>query len=99
MSALAIDPGVKIRYARGDSAFLTVRLIASWNREDVNYAKMSSSSGPKDYIWNDVYSLFQRNPKIDRVVMVRASGPPFFLLEAEHAWFDVTGKQIVKEKE
>jgi hypothetical protein len=47
-----------------------------------------------------VWSLFNGLPLIDRVVMVRASGSPFFLVRGPHqCWFDVTGKQVMRETE
>ena len=90
---------LRIRYAgAGPPAALTVRLIHSWNRGDVTSAEiMSTSSGPKDYLKTQVYEIFEAKAEIDRVAMVRGNGPTFFLLRANGAWFDITGKQIIRE--
>lgn len=85
-----------IRYAEGGPT-LTVRPIFAWNRGDIH--PVMGSSGPKDYIKNDVWALFEANPEVDRIVMVRASGSPFLLMRhADGCWFDITGKQIVEDK-
>jgi hypothetical protein len=90
--------GIRIRYADG-TAPLTVRLIYAWNRGDVPAAVMSASSGPKNYIKNQAFLIFEGHPEINRLVMVRAHGPTFFLLRTTAGtWHDVTGKQVVWDK-
>jgi hypothetical protein len=86
----------RVRYAEGGKS-LEVTSIYSWNRGDIAAPVMSSSSGPKDYIKNQIFAIFQDDPKINRVVMVRANGPTFFLYQVDGCWFDVTGKQVVQE--
>jgi hypothetical protein len=89
---------LRIRYAQGQPAALTVRLIHSWNRGEITAAEiMSTSSGPKDYLKTQVYEIFDAKPEIDRVVMVRGNGPTFFLLHINGAWFDITGEQIIQD--
>ena len=89
---------LRIRYAQGSPSALTVRLIHSWNRGDVTAAEiMSTSSGPKDYLKTQVYEIFETKAEIDRVAMVRGHGPTFFLLRVKGCWFDITGKQIIRE--
>jgi hypothetical protein len=83
--------GIEVRYAAGGAA-LNVRLIAGWNRGDVQ--PVSGGSGLKDYVKNRVYLIFEQQPKVDRVVMVRASGPPFLLLRVGEHWFDVMAKEV-----
>ena len=89
-----------IRYADSkDGKSLAVRLIAKWDRGDIPELIMSPSSGPKDYIKNQIFSLFESRPTINRVAMVRASGPPFLLVrDQENCWYDSSGKQIVTAK-
>jgi hypothetical protein len=82
-----------ICYVEG-GASLTVREICSWNRGDIE-AIVAGSNGPKDYIKNQIFAVFESNPRINRIVMVRASGPAFVLLrDVDNCWFDATGKQV-----
>lgn len=84
----------RIEYAAGGPA-LDVREIFTWDRGDLAAPVMSSSSGPKDYVKNQIWGLFNANPRLARVVMVRAEGPPFLLLKRDDGfWFDVTGVQV-----
>lgn len=83
-----------VRYA--DAAeHLHVREIITWDRGDIPHPIMSASSGPKAYLRNDIYEVFQISPHVDRVVMVRASGPPFLLLHAPNGWFDMSARQVI----
>ncbi len=88
---------VKLRYAEGDGKTLTAFLITAWNRGDVPAPVMSASSGPKDYIKNEIYQLFETGPGITRIVMMRGRGPTFYLFRREDGvWFDNTGKQVIQ---
>jgi hypothetical protein len=89
--------GVNIRYAGGGES-LDVRPIFAWDRGFID-APVGSSSGPKDYIKNQIWAVFNAQPAVDRIVMVRASGSPFLLLRVKGAWFDVTGKPVVADVE
>jgi hypothetical protein len=85
----------EISYAEGGPS-LRVRHIYTWDRDKMPPPVMSASSGPKDYIKNQICTLFDAHPEVDRVVMVRASGPPFLLMRSEAKyWFDVSGKQVI----
>ena len=84
-----------IRYAEGGQA-LDVRLIASWKRGFMPGPIMSNSSGPRDYLKNDIWAFFNANPNFDEIVMVRASGPPFLLARSQGYWFDMAGKQVIR---
>lgn len=79
-----------IRYAAGGAA-LTADLIYQWDRGDLE--PITGSSGLKDYLRNQVWQIFQDHPKIDRVLMMHANGPTFFLLRAD-TWRDVTGQAV-----
>lgn len=71
-------------------------MVYAWNRGDIDAPVMSSSSGPKDYIKNQIWSVFNQRPEVTRVVMVRGGGPPFLLMRTrDNYWFDVTGEQVV----
>lgn len=85
---------MKIRYADGGAA-LDVRLIAVWRREVLPGPVMSSSSGPKDYLKNQIWSAFNQVRAVDLIAMVRASGPMFLLLRAGGRWHDVTAREVV----
>jgi len=87
-------PGTRISYKDAPDQALTVRLIHAWHRGDITAPIMSASSGPKAYIKNDVYYLFETNPLIEAVLMVRSSGPPFFLLRVGRMYFDVTNREV-----
>lgn len=86
-----------VRYAdRSES--LTVRLIHQWNRGDIGGPVMSASSGPKDYIKNQVWQAFSDTPSLDAVMMVRANGLTFVIFQRGGEYFDATGKQVaIKE--
>ena len=87
-------PATRVRYKDAPEQGLTVRLIHAWHRGDIPAPIMSTSSGPKPYIKNDVFYLFEANPDIDAVLMVRSGGPPFFLLRAGRIYFDVTSREV-----
>ena len=60
-----------VSYLEGGPS-LEVRRIAAWNRGDIEAPVMSASSGPKDYFKNEIYALFQSDPELQRIVLVRA---------------------------
>lgn len=85
----------RIRYANSERVF-PVRHIQTWKRGDITAAVMSASSGPKDYVKNLVFELFQMPAPISRVTMVRANGRPLLLYQLQgKTWHDSTGRQIV----
>lgn len=91
-----MTPSVMIRLAEGGPS-LEVNVVYEWNRGDLRGPVMSAGSGPKDYIKNDVWALFAANPMVDRIIMVRAGGPPFLLMRrTDGYWFDMAGKQILR---
>ena len=83
----------QIHYASNPSIALDVHPIAAWDRDTIT--PVSGSSGLKDYFKNQVWSLFQDQPKIDRIVMLRANGPTFLLLRCGGQWFDITGERVI----
>jgi hypothetical protein len=94
-----VTPGAVIRYADG-GASITVDLIHSWKRDEIAPPVMSNSSGPKDYVKNQIWALFNANPDVVKVVMVRGRGPFFLLTQTKDGcWFDMTGKQVIKSAE
>ena len=88
--------GTRVCYKDAPGQGLTVRLIRIWHRGEITPV-MSASSGPKAYIKNGVFYLFEANPAIDAVLMVRASGDPFVLFRVGRSYFDVTHREVVIE--
>lgn len=81
---------------KGAENGLHVRLIYTWTRAAVMAVGqiMSSSSGPKNYLRNDIYSIFERDPAIDAAYLVRASGPAFLLIRKGKLYFDATSAEV-----
>ena len=71
-----------------------MRLIHTWNRGDIDHAIMSASSGPKEYVKNIVHALFESSPTLDAVSMVRAGGPPFFLLRVGRQFYSMDKREV-----
>jgi hypothetical protein len=90
-------PGTRVCYKDSPDQALAIRLIAIWRRGDIDAPIMSASSGPKAYMKNDVYAVFESNPAIDAVLMVRGHGPPFFLLRVGRKYFDVSKREVEVE--
>lgn len=89
----------RVAYQENPDRGFTVNRIFSWKRGEVEPA-MSASSGPKDYIRNRICEIFDHEPAISRVLMVRgeyAQSIPFLLLIDDTAGqvFDITGKAVV----
>jgi hypothetical protein len=83
-----------VRYASGAAA-LDCALIAVWNRGDLD--PITGSSGLKDYFHNQVWSVFDSAPHIERVAMLHAAGPTFAVFRAGATWYDVTGERVILE--
>lgn len=49
---------------------------------------MSASSGPKDYLCNDVISLFESDERIEQVALLLLAGTPFIVYRMGSWWFD-----------
>lgn len=91
----SLTDSARVRYIDGSKS-IAITLLHTWNRGEV--VPISGSSGLKEYIKNDVWSLFEANLGVDRIVMVRGNGPTFFLMRNRGCWFDATGKQVVGEE-
>ena len=61
--------------------------------ELAGYPQMSSSSGPKDYLKNQIWNALNHT-KADELVIVRASGPTFALIRKGDEWYDVGGERV-----
>jgi hypothetical protein len=84
----------RLQYAEGGPS-LEVSLVYVWDRETMLPRLMSNSNGEKDAMRNDVWALLDREPAVDRVVLVRSGLTVFFLMRRRGSWFDVTGRAVV----
>ncbi len=88
---------VRVRY-RGESTWpATACLVAVWRRGDIPCQIMSASSGPKDYLRNAIWALFDQDRELERVAMLVARGTPFVLRSKGGAWYDCTNHEVVAE--
>jgi len=86
----------RVRYKGADRS-LEVRLIHTWHRGDLELANcpiMSASSGLKEMMKNDVWTILNADKAIDAVSMVRASGPPFYIIRKGRQYFDVGREEL-----
>ncbi len=89
-------PEVRLNYV-GNPKGLVVRLIHTWHRGDTELAgcpHMSASSGPKDYEINQIWDYLDKHRDVDAMSMVRASGPPFYIMRKGKKYFDVSGQEV-----
>lgn len=84
----------KLSYLPGSAQNLDVRVVVSWLRGDIDGMVMSASSGPKDYIKNQIYAAFQQVPAVEEIALMRAGGPAFLVLRAGGRYFDATAREI-----
>lgn len=90
---MASHKQIRVSYT-GQPNGLIVTLIHTWKRGDIPAPVMSASSGPKDYVRNDIFALFDKQHDLDAVSMVVAGGPPFLILRKGQAYYDMSGKQV-----
>jgi hypothetical protein len=89
-----------VRYA-DESSSLHVVLIGSFRRggsELAGYPQMSSSSGPKDYLKNQIWDLLDAT-KADEVYLVRGRGPMFPLIRTGSVLVDIDKRTVILEQE
>ena len=80
----------RVRYVEGKPHWLRISILHSWMRGEV-----TEESKSKNQIRDDAWRLFDRNPMIERVILVRGRGPLFFLLQdIDGYWNDVTSRQV-----
>jgi hypothetical protein len=83
---------------------MIVNLVASWKRGEIEQV-MSASSGPKDYLKNQIWQVFEDNKAVDRVLMVRGEysqigpdkhmSPPFVLtVESSGKAYDMAHREV-----
>ena len=99
---------MRVAYRADPAVTITVNLIRSWERGEIQEMAMSGSSGPKDYTRNHIFSIFERYPRVMRVLMVRGeysqigadkrlSAPFLLVLDGFGRYFDMAGKEVVIE--
>jgi hypothetical protein len=85
-------------YREDPTTGMRVHLLRRWQRGEIPAQVMSESSGPKDYIANYVWSIFDRFPAIGGVWLVRGryvSSSLFLLVQdADGRIFDMAGLEV-----
>lgn len=84
---------VKIRYV-DTTTWYTAQFIHTYRRSDFEISRgpvMSASSGPKDYLVNDIVSIFG-DEQVDAVTLLRLGGALFVVVRKDGKLFDY-GKQ------
>lgn len=85
-----------LAYAESPHRTQRVKHVHTWEREDLEPMVMSTSSGPKDYLKNQIHMAFDTDPRISRISMVVANMTPFCIFEVDgKSWHDCTGKQVI----
>jgi hypothetical protein len=82
---------IRVRY-KGEEQGLLVSLIHTWKRNEIT-APTPEDTG-KPYIRNRIWDLFDPDPEIDAISMVRANGPPFLILRKGVQYFDITRREV-----
>lgn len=80
---------LKVKYE--DSYPIECALIHSYKRTDAVIARgqvMSASSGPKDYLINDLIGVFYENEKIEQVALLYGGARMFVIVRIGSWWFD-----------
>ena len=87
---------VKIRYSDSEAWHETL-FVHTWRRGDREIQRgpiMSASSGPKDYLVNDIIKLFD-DPAVDGVSMLLSAAKKMFLVIRKGARLeDMTGRPV-----
>ncbi len=84
-----------VRYPLSDES-IRVALIARYSPgcvELAGYPRMSASSGPKDYLKNQIHEALKVSGA-DELLLVRGRGPMFALLRKGPYWYDMEPKRI-----
>jgi hypothetical protein len=88
---------LRLQYSDDGEQSLEVRLIRVYHRSDPDIRDgpvMSISSGPKDYVKNQICSVFEQDLAIEDVSVVRANGPMFIIMRKGSQYFDVSGREV-----
>jgi hypothetical protein len=89
---------MRVSYREDPAVSFTANLIRAWARGEIEGPVMSTSSGPKDYVRNHIWAIFDRFPDVASVLMVRGEythSRPFLLVTNEAGQiFDMAGKEV-----
>jgi hypothetical protein len=90
---------MRVAYRDDPAIGITVTLIRSWRRGEI--APVYGTSGLKDYLRNDVWTVFNRIPAAAKVVLLRGvylRSVPFLLIQnAGGRFFDMTAREVLLE--
>lgn len=85
-----------VRYA-GSPESIVVSLVREWARGDIVAPVMSASSGPKDYLKNQIFAAFDADPGLERIRLVVGEylrSAPFALFYRSGSWSDASGRAV-----
>lgn len=91
---------MRVAYRADPANGMTVSVIKCWVRGEIPGLVMGSG-GPKDYISNGIWAIFDGIPSASRVLMVRGEfkqSTPFLLVgTAAGQFFDMAAKEVLVE--
>lgn len=85
----------KVRLSPDGLPEITARLVRIWTRDDREIRRghiLSASSGPKDYMINDVITFFSAGA--DEVMLLVVNATPVLLRRAVDRWYDTSGRIV-----
>lgn len=86
-----------VAYREDPAITINVNVIWSWKRGEIT--PVFGSSGLKDYLRNDVWSVFDHIREATKVVLVRGqylrSVPFLLVVDDAGRWFDMEAKEVV----
>lgn len=92
---------MRVSYRDEPHVSFKANVIRAWERGEIEAPVMSASSGPKDYVRNHVFAIFDRHRDAARVLMMRGEytrSVPFLLIaDADGHAFDMVGREVVIE--
>lgn len=88
---------LQVSYAGDAERKLIARVIHDWQRGEIAGPVMSASSGPKAYLQNLVFTLFETGRDIERILWLIGEykqSIPFCLYLRAGCWYDCTAKLV-----
>jgi hypothetical protein len=71
--------------------------VRTWKRGDLTHMVMSTSSGPKDYLRNQIFAAFESDANIRAIALFVSAGVPVVLIQRGEQWADVSGAAVQVE--
>jgi hypothetical protein len=85
-----------LRYADApDGSAHVAQHVYTWKRGEIPALKMSTSSGEKDYLCNDIFHAFEARPECKLIAEFVLHRTPFLLFQIGGRWFDCGGREVV----